>query len=113
MHKYHRRHGQGCRTSCTCSAPPNSSVGASLEIGEMNKDLEVVVRISGTENQVRQSNINSRTARFDKHGERRKREELAVKQVHHNVEMDFSQYFKTELDKETFLFSSFVCSDLK
>ena len=54
-----------------------------------------------------------RAARFYKDGERRKREELAVKQVHHNVEMDFSQYFKTELDKETFLFSSFVCSDLK
>ena len=33
----------------------NSSVGASLKIAEMNKDLGVVVRISGTENQVRQA----------------------------------------------------------
>ena len=30
----------------------NSSFGASHEIGEMNKDLEVVVRILGTENQI-------------------------------------------------------------
>jgi len=33
----------------------NSSSGAFLEIGEMNKDMEVVVKISGTKNQVRQT----------------------------------------------------------
>jgi len=61
----------------------------------------IIKRMTFTDEGIAISNINSRTARFDKHGERRKREELAVKQVHHNVEMDFSQYFKTELDKET------------
>ena len=61
----------------------------------------IIKRMTFTDEGIAISSINSRTARFDKHGERRKMGELSVKQVHHNVEMDFSQYFKTEFEKET------------
>lgn len=65
----------------------------------------IIKRMTFTDEGIAISNINSRTARFDKHSERRKEEELAVKQVHHNVEMDFSGYFKSDDEKVSVKFS--------